>query len=822
MAFERFSIAPFNTGLETDTRPWLIMDDAFEMLQNAYVFRGRVRKRFGSILSGANQNVLQSRLAVQIGTTAAVTGNLASTIIPNVVITTRINKIGMAFSIGTTVFTVISIAAGAQVMLTTGAATGTYNVTTSAVIITGNNENPLTPVYWYPAEPVMGLTQYEIGAINNHPAFAFDTQYAYTYAGGMWIRSSSLNTYPVTPIPIPIFHGNNSNYFWATNWFSVTDNLVAMFVSNFQIANPNGLGTVTDDPIWEYVTPTWAPLSYSPDININYDNTQPLTVTMTTPGNNQIIANFVQSALIIVPFKNRLVMLNTIENNANGAIAYNPADHGTKIASGITPATYITSTNMQYGNRARFSKNGAPDAVDSWLEPGQTYNPGATGVVFGVGGDFTDASTQESIVSAEFIKDRLIVYFERSTWELAYTDNEAAPFKWQQLNTELGSQSTYSTVPFDKQILTIGNTGIHSCNGSNVSRIDEKIPDEVFDFKLKDNATVRTAGIRDYFTELVYWAVCFENETSTQTFPNQVLVYNYQNGAWAFNNDCITAFGYFEQQADDTWASTIQQWQEANWTWNSGVVAADFRQITAGTPDGFVLLLAPEVSRNAPSMQVTQIVIGAGGLVTLTIVDHNIAIGDCIALENLNGIGLPILGFYIVNSIVDKDNVTIIAPDIAGVYTGGGTMARVSNIQILSKQWNPYVSKDRNFYLARIDFGVQKTTNGQITVDYYPSYTTVSMVQDGIASGAIMGTGVLETSPYPLVPLESSANQLWHPLYFQTQGESVQIYMYFTTTNTEIDDVIYPPQITNGNIAWSDFELQGMILHVQPTNQRLQ
>ena len=50
MAFDRFLVGfnDTNSGLQTDLRPWLIADNAFEVLNNAYVFRGRVRKRFGS------------------------------------------------------------------------------------------------------------------------------------------------------------------------------------------------------------------------------------------------------------------------------------------------------------------------------------------------------------------------------------------------------------------------------------------------------------------------------------------------------------------------------------------------------------------------------------------------------------------------------------------------------------------------------------------------------------------------------------------------------------------------------------------------------
>ena len=53
MAFDRFFIGPLQTGLQQNLRPFLIADDAFDLLQNAYVFRGRVRKRFGSRLMGS-------------------------------------------------------------------------------------------------------------------------------------------------------------------------------------------------------------------------------------------------------------------------------------------------------------------------------------------------------------------------------------------------------------------------------------------------------------------------------------------------------------------------------------------------------------------------------------------------------------------------------------------------------------------------------------------------------------------------------------------------------------------------------------------------
>ncbi len=798
MAYDRFMIMPLKTGLQTDQKPWQLMDDAFSVLQNAYVFRSTLRKRFGTTLMGSVQ---QSRLRIQVGT-------IGSPLSP---VPGAVGAIGQMFSAGTQLFTVYQ-ANGA--MLHTGVGTGTFNTATGAFALAGTGLAGATPIYWYPSLPVMGLDQYEVGSINNHPSFGFDTKFAYKFTPTVGWNRAGVATGGTPSHPLPIWHGTDSQFFWVTNWDGITPDIVVLFVTNFNATV--GLGLVTDDPIWSLNNTTWTPFTYSPDPVLNFDNTQPYTVTQTGTAGT-IITNYVQQARIIVSFKNRLILLNTIENNANGATQYDITNHASRIASGNTPATYLTSTNTQYKNRCRYSHNGSPFAVNAWLEPNFTYQPNTGGTIsVADGGGFIDATTEEAIVSAEFIKDRLIVYFERSTWELAYTGNEILPFVWQKINTELGSQATFSTVPFDKNVLTVGNTGIHACNGANVERIDDKIPDNIFQFKVDNDDQLRTCGIRDYRQECVYWSFVSDNETpTTQTFPNQILLYNYRNDSWAYNDDCFTAFGYFEQQVDTTWASTTLTWAQANFNWVSGVVQANQRVILGGTPEGFVLIIDADVSRNAPSMQITTMTIPSAlsgiGYVDLTVINHNLALNDYVAVENTNGITLPITSIYKVTSILSANAITIYAPDIAGTYTGGGTLARVSNIEIVSKQWNPYVGQDRNFYLAKIDFAVQRTGAGQVTVDYYPSSTELSMIEEGNATGSIMGNSILETAPYALYPLEAYQELLWHPVYFQTSGQFVQIAIFMS-----------PEQITNPSIAWSDFELQALTLYTQPTTQRLE
>jgi len=808
MAYDRFLIAPINTGLQTDLRPWLIAEDAFTTLTNAYVFRGRVRKRFGSIYM--NQTPLSSRLGVALTPTimaGAATGTVPGTVNPL--------QFGQAFSIGTEIFTVQALGNPVTMLDTGTTTTHTFDTTSGVFAFTGSPAIDNTPVIYYPALPVMGLANYEFGPINNQPSFAWDTQFAYKFVTSQWLRSTAGIT--------PTWHGNDLNFFWVSNWSGITADQVVMFVTNFQ-ATVGVSPALTDDPIWAYseqfAVPGWQPFSYSPDAVINFENQQPYTVTQTktTANSGDTITSFVETARIVLPFKDRLILLNTIESTITNATPYDPTNHGTRIASGITPAKYNsgTTTNTSYVNRCRYSINGSPFALNAWLQPKFTvWDPIAAKALPSSGAGYIDAPTEEAIISAEFIKDRLIVYFERSTWELAYTGNQILPFVWQKINTELGAEGTFSVVPFDKVVLGIGNTGVHACSGANVERIDNKIPDEIFAIKNKNEGVKRVAGVRDYYTEMVYWTFPSNEENQSEKFPNQILVYNYKTGSWALNNDCITTWGYFEQQTDQTWQVIQDTWENADYTWNSGVVQAQFRQIIAGNQEGWVYIIAPDVARNAGVMQITQITYAAGPpvVITLTIIDHTLNSGDYIYIENAPSV--PNLNDKIFQvTFVTTNTITLVLPNPTtpgGTYAGGGTAARVSNIQIQSKQLNPYVSKGRNVYLAKIDFCVQRTTDGEITVYYSASSSELDMVEEAMNSDCILGNSILETKPYTAIPFETTQVRLWHVVYFQTEGEFIQFLLQFSDA-----------EITNPDIALSDFQLEGMIWHTMPTSSRLQ
>jgi hypothetical protein len=291
-------------------------------------------------------------------------------------------------------------------------------------------------------------------------------------------------------------------------------------------------------------------------------------------------------------------------------------------------------------------------------------------------------------------------------------------------------------------------------------------------------------------------------------------VYNYANGAWAFNDDTFTAFGYFEQQTGLTWANSAPlTWQQADFSWDSGTIQPQFRQVIAGNQQGFISSILPDLPVNASVINVTNMVLSLG-LVTMTIVNHNLSNDDWIQVTDMQG-GSGLDSFIAQIGVIDVNTIALsnaLRPvPFTGGYNGGATIARVSKMQITSKEWNPYLSKARNFFLSKIDFAVLKTTSGAVTLAYYPSSTKLDLAQEGTQNASAVGTFVLETSPYALVPLEAVQERLWHPVYFQADGQAIQI-------SITISDL----QMIDEAVVSSPFELEGLVLYTQPTSSRLE
>ena len=750
MAQDRFLIAPFSTGLQKNAKPFLIPEDAFQKLDNVYIKDGRIKKRSSLTYTGQGATDpkyghLYSRLRVFLATTDG-DGDVAG-VVPGTIF-----KPGQILSCGNEIYTIpangepvncLSTGSGILEIHTTGASAGNY------ALVDGP---PTTDLFFYPSEPVLGLALLESSAINERETFAFDTQFSYKYIGNYWTAVSKTT----------LWTGNNKNYFYTSQFRGTTSDLTLLITSNYKYTL--GLGG-TFDPIRYYNPDTTLWTDYEPKTVI---------VSAAAPVQEYTIA----TAKIIVPFANSLLFFNTIEKYYDSSV----------------PST----TLVQYKSRCRYSsREKGLDEATSFLEPNQTG---------WIGGGFTDANTQEEIIAVQPLKDKCIVFFERSVYLLLYTRNVLRPFRWQRLNSDFGADKTYSVIGFDNKAIAIGQNGIISCDGYNTSRVDEKIPYLSYDMSKTDATLDKVHGVIDPYEQLVYWNYIPSSDEENVTYTTKLLVYNYVNQTWSNFDDTVTSFGYAEKTDSKIWRYAFQTWREDSSTWNEGIRDKGARRLVAGNHKGFVHYLYPDANANDAALSVTGLSCAAQ-LLTITSQAHNLKTGNFIKIENCEGVVFD-EGIYKIDSVVDADSFNIILRQLpnktyfTGTYDGGGLLSLVSKIKIKSKEWNPYLKNGMDIHLSEINFYVTREEDSNVTVDYFINSASVSMIDQETNLGLNPTAHVLELGSYELEPFEKSQERIWHPLYFNVFANFVTIYI--TLTDEQM--------VTNGE---SGFELHAMLLKTE-------
>lgn len=632
----QFLIGTIEEGITTNTKPWATPKDSWESLVNMYQWRGRVVRKAPYSQLG------QLSFTVSNQTVGAASQNFSgniftshSPVLSGVKIVPRFTTItvngGVNYTLsedndnpGTIKF--ISGAGGAFL-------NGTINYLTGDLVLnfSANPGGNVVISYSYAyGLPSMGLRTRELFDLNQQDTIGFDTKFAYRFSNTQkqFVQLSSVMPTQWTGTNSQFFYTTNyAGAFWATNG---KPGLHGWPVTLF--ANQAGAGlTATVDvtsagnnvQVGDYVyflnldtgvsknagilakvtvagatytviavgfpsIPTTLPATFvwtngATTTGIGLDSSQSIanqdgiryygSLTSGTSWANYNppvdLNNALIGALLIFSYRGYLVFLNTWEGNEQAGSQFN------------------------YGNRARWTQIGTPyysGPTPATPNPQGFQIDAARDDLFGKGGA-NDAPTQEVIIGATFIRDILIVFFERSCWRLRFLNNSQNPFAWERINVELGSSATFSTIPFDKGAIAIGERGIIIADANDVARIDDKIPDTIFEIRIKNDGMQRVYGIRTFRTRLNYWTYPSASN-SNGIYPDLVLVYNYETKTWATFDDCFTCFGYFYSFDDVTWADLTTAW--STWdqlTFGGGDIEEGSENIIAGNQQGFVLNL---------------------------------------------------------------------------------------------------------------------------------------------------------------------------------------------------------------------------------------
>lgn len=834
MAYQPFYIAGLKSGLVQNPEAFLIPQDAFPALENAYIWRDRIKRKLGYQILGRLTRVLGGE---SLGNSAADpwTFNIFTILGITAAVETNKNIIPGTVTIvsGANTYTEAAIPDG----ILTGApgGSGTINYQTGAVTISGMGVGVATTITftYAPTIPVMGIGNRELSSINLEELIVFDQVYAYRY--------NTVTDIFEEWIPGTTWTGTNADFFWTVTYWQDENNRDLFWATNFNttgagdpIRYANGV-TWTDfapavgdecinDEFLGTVTTPWT--SFGPVVITNtpitpnsvvvtignpaetvvsvltddgdgnlttttQDRSDSGTIDYTTGSLSLTIdpaltedtevhieycygAFFLQQAKILIPFKDRLLAFNTYE--------------GETFAGAV-----------QFPQRLRYSQNGDPtDQFDGW----RSDIPGR--------GGFIDAPTSEHIVSVAELRDILIVSFERSTWQVRYTGNQILPFVWERIDTEYGSDATFSTVQFDKGVLQVGRDALTVCNGNNVERIDLQIPDEVGEFVSVNSGNIRVQGLRDINEQLVYWTF---NSNGNNTFPDKLLVYNYLNGSYSIWNDGFTALGRWYKDILIRWQDLTMAWQ--NWPnpWDWANRQQNFPEVIGGNQHGFVEIFNQTVV-NDVSLTITAI--AGTTATTITSPNHNLQNGQIVRLRAIIGdSGMTDLNdeFYQVSNatandfIILKWNGAVFTDVVPGSsYLGGGTIEVCNNFSASSKLFNIYESGMKTM-LGYIDFLCDTTSNGEFTCQIFVSENDSIAINTGAFKVGSDSTNFVN-SVVPTTPQQfaiQNANKYWQRFYCQTDGTTYQY-------NLTLSDL----QMIDANIYESMVTVHALILWIAP------
>ena len=774
MSYQPYYIASFDqdSGLNTYYEPFLIPEKAFPKLEDCVCYRGRVKRRPGMTLLGrlrrvfaatAIANISSATVSINLFTQLGITGE------PNAQIEPKTIALVIAAPISQTLTDVngdgtLTIApAGIITAANINYNTGILSLTFSGVV--GASAATLALAY-FPGLPVMGLRTEELIATNEENTVAFDTKYAYQFDPiASEFEEIPYTTPVVAPAVLPRWQGTNSDFFWTTNYQYKND---ATNRPLFWVTNSNK--GATPDPIRYYDTDSW--YDFAPKISDD--------------GMTQV---YLEQAQIILPYKNRLLFMNTWE--------------GTSLAAAT-----------QFPQRIRWSWIGDVLAANAFREDIQ----GA--------GDSIDAPTNEVIISAEFVKDTLLIKFERSSWKLIYTGNESNPFLLQKINTELGAESKFSLIPFDRGVFSVGNYGITTDDSVNVERIDVQIPDTVFDINNDNQGVQRVYGIRDFANEMAYWA--FPTSDTGTVYPNRVLAYNYRNQTYSIFNDSFTCYGYFQYSQNLPW-SKLTKFPWAGWssTWSSGILQSQYPLVAVGNQHGFVSYIDKTVT-NDFSLYIKSINFAPGDP-EFTVPNHNLRTGDIVFLDGIVGGGTVNpsalnghtyqVSFKDANTIILKgffngtfQNIVALGwCDPGSLYFGAGEILKINGLNISTKIFAPFYEAGSQCRLGYVDYLLDKTTQGQVTADLYVNENSSISMTDSATNTSLLGSSIVYTKPEntTLIPDQPSQKKIWHRQFIQSIAQNFQIVLSMT-----------PEQLADISISNEDVILHALAIYLSQ-NSRL-
>lgn len=888
---QKLVVGPINQGKVTNRLPFNIDNDSFPTLINAFQWRGRVKRKRGTVLLSRLYRFFNSTsTSYNTGTT---TITLTASGNGNILINSSWNLYQSSGFPPSLVPGSVTITAPGPTLYTDAAEdgtlspSGTINYTTGNIHIAAEAGNAVSVTFlYYPSLPVMGLEDVSLDTTDFPQTMCFDTIYSYilnnttpntVYDVSFYCNpdvAATLPGYTAKTVWTPTsWNGQNYQQFWTTNYegsfwatnginipFSLTN--IGMQYKNISVVNNITAGppaivdiTFTSSAglsigdflfINEVVTTTGInyQTGYVTAINVGgnpakvtvefpsatiatngtggiaqyltnrsdttkdclrYYTGDPTNGDTTSPGFSkgkgwinfapplcQSIFSISQQtakiwylvgARMIVPFKDRLLFIGpVIQSKAGTDQTYLP---DTVIYSqNGTPYYTCSFTGEPTSSTTTFAPllvpSGQTATAPSWFEDSTGF------------GGFISAGLQDTILTCSSNEDVLIMGFTGYQTRFVYTGNDILPFNFFVINSEYGSNSTFSTINMDKAVLTKGPRGFVMTSQVGSDRFDLPIPDQVFEISLESNGNERVCSQRDFINEWIYFT--YLGNGVNYKFPSQTLMYNYRDNSFAVFNESYTTYGQFRRRTGFTWLTvglTYPTWEDWNDPWNAGESTLLQPEIIGGNQQGFVLLRddgtgegnSLEISNFSFPVTITGATTANPCVLTAAnsfVAGERITITGVVGMTELNG------NTYLINSatsttITINQNSTLFTP-----YVSGGTATPTATVYCPNHCLTP------NDYI--VVSGVLGTMSQQVNGKIFTVKTTNANgfeLTPGISSGTYLGGGYIKRLYRPFIQTKQFPTN-WGDAKKTRIGP--QQYLLSRTNSAQIQLLIYLSQ----------------------------
>ncbi len=234
---EKIVVGPINKGQRTDRTPFVIDNDSFPVLINAYQWRGRVKRKRGTTLLNrlsryfnSSSTVYSSTATISFdlsGNANLITGFSLTTLSANAAIVP--GSVTITGAVGPTVYTDPTV--DGYLTPTGTGGVNTINYATGAILIPAQAGSTATAIFiYYPNLPVMGLRDFITTTLPYPGTLAFDTVYSYNIVTAFPYTVYDVSFYknPITAtysgytqktlVTPTTWNGEDYQQFWTVNY----------------------------------------------------------------------------------------------------------------------------------------------------------------------------------------------------------------------------------------------------------------------------------------------------------------------------------------------------------------------------------------------------------------------------------------------------------------------------------------------------------------------------------------------------------------------------------------------------------------------------